>query len=395
MLASDAFLGAAGRRGLRFYTGVPCSYLKPFINSVIDDPSLRYVGAANEGDAVAIAAGAELAGERCVVMFQNSGLGNAVNPLSSLTHPFRIPMLLVPTLRAEPGGEPDEPQHELMGRITGSMLETLEIPWEAFPRDEAGVEAALDRATAFMEREGRPYALVMSKGTVEPRALASEPERRPPPARFADPDLPAPARSRRDMLVAIQASVDAHDVVVATTGYTGRELFALDDRHNQLYMVGSMGCASSLGLGLALAQPARRVVVIDGDGAALMRLGALATVGYERPRNLVHVLLDNRVHESTGGQATVSHSIDFCGVASACGYGRVARTVEPDGVEAFLGDARPGPAFVHVPIVPGTPSDLPRPNLRPEEVARRLRGHLAASSKGRGQEHPAHEEPTR
>ena len=163
---------------------------------------------------------------------------------------------------------------------------------------------------------------------------------------------------------------------MATTGYTGRELAACADRDNQFYMVGSMGCASSLGLGLALAQPGRRVLVLDGDGALLMRLGALATVGYERPDNLVHLVLDNECHESTGGQATVSHSVDFGAVAAACGYPSVARARTPEQVAGLLRRPQPGPGFIHVKTRPGAPADLPRPAVAPPEVARRLRAFL-------------------
>ena len=284
MLGSESFLGMARERGFRFYSGVPCSYLKPFINYVIDADELRYVGAANEGDAVAIAAGAELGGQRGVVMFQNSGLGNAVNPLTSLAHTARIPMLLIPTLRGEVGGAPDEPQHELMGSITTGMLELMEIPWEPFPEREVEIDGAISRAVAHMDAVGRPYALVMRKGTVEPRELRSKPEVRPRTESAPATPIPEPVATRREMLQAVIATLEESDVAVATTGYTGRELYALADRENHFYMVGSMGCALQPRAGLGPRPAAdRRVVVLDGDGAALMRLGAFATVGYERP----------------------------------------------------------------------------------------------------------------
>ena len=178
------------------------------------------------------------------------------------------------------------------------------------------------------------------------------------------------------MLCAVQSATGEKDVLVATTGYTGRQLYASGDRPNQLYMVGSMGCAVSIGLGLAIALPERRVIVLDGDGAALMRLGALATVGYERPGNLVHVLLDNGLHESTGGQSTVSRSIDFCGLASSCGYARVETVAQPAELTAALESTATGPTFLHAPIVPGVP-ELPRPSITPPEVAERLRAYLA------------------
>ncbi len=381
MIGAERFIDAARGLGFRLYAGVPCSYLKPFINYVIDAPSLRYLGAANEGDAVAIAAGAWLGGEPAVVMFQNSGLGNAVNVLTSLTHTFRIPVLLIPTLRGEPGGAPDEPQHELMGQITPAMLELMEIAWEYFPLDEEEIPAALERARVHMERERRPFALLMRKGSVASWELGSKPEPRPKPSGIGSAIPAEPQFSRGEMLRAVQAAVGPADILVATTGYTGRELYACEDRPGQLYMVGSMGCASSLGLGLAVAAPDRRIVVIDGDGAALMRLGALATLGYERPGNLLHIVLDNRAHESTGGQSTVSRAVDFAGIAAACGYPCTLRAASPDALGAAVRESSDELTFIHVPIRPGTPPDLPRPTIRPPEVALRLREFISGAGR--------------
>ena len=376
MIAADRFIRAAGERGFTFYTGVPCSYLTPFINYVLSSDELRYVGAANEGDAVAIAAGATLGGLRSVAMFQNSGLGNAVNPLTSLAFTFRIPLLLIPTLRGEPGGPPDEPQHELMGAITGRMLELMRIGWATFPREECEIEPALERACAHLDSERTPYALVMQKGAVGDWPLRGRPERRPT---FSAPTTAPPVRpvgTRREVLAAVQRAARPNDVLIATTGYTGRELYAVSDRPNQLYVVGSMGCASSVGLGLALAQAGRHVIVLDGDGALLMRLSALATIGYERPPNLSHLLLDNEAHESTGGQATVAHSIDFCAIAAACGYPHTARVAHLDELGEHLRDRTEGPSFLHVKIESGVTGPLPRPGLAPHEVAERFRAAL-------------------
>ena len=370
MIEASKFVEAAERKGFGLYSGVPCSYLKPFINYVIDSDQLRYVGAANEGDAVAIAAGAELAGTRAVAMFQNSGLGNAVNALTSLTYTFKLPILLIPTLRGEPGGAVDEPQHELMGAITTDMLDLMQVRWEYFPVEDAEVEPALERAVTYMDETQLPYALVMRKGSVAPATLKSQAKVQVP-GKFSGAVAVAEAQ-RCDVLYAIQAAVPEDAVIVATTGYTGRELYACSDRPNQIYMVGSMGCAISLGLGIALAQPERKVVVLDGDGAALMRLGAQSIVGYERPANLTHVLLDNAIHESTGGQATVARSVDFCAIAAASGYRSVVSVAEPQAIAAAVNELA-GPAFVHAPILTGVPEGLPRPTATPAEVAVRLR----------------------
>jgi phosphonopyruvate decarboxylase len=378
MIRAEAFVDALRDAGFRLFSGTPCSYLTPLINRVIDSAG-AYVGAANEGDAVAIAAGAELGGRPGVVLFQNSGLGNAVNPLTSLTYTFRIPVLVLVTWRAEPGGPADEPQHELMGRITPDLLRVMGIPFEVVPSAEADLGPLLARAAESMRSTRLPFALILRHGTVGPYALQT----RPAPGRpFRLTDLPAgdgPAEPLRadDVLAAIQAGVGPADAVLATTGYTGRALYGLADRPNQFYMVGSMGCASSLGLGLARARPDRRVVVIDGDGAVLMRMGALATVGHERPANLVHILLDNGVHDSTGAQATVSHAVDLAGVAAACGYPRVRRVAALDDLGAEL---RTGPrslTFLHVRTRPREDTRLPRPSVTPAAVATRFREWLA------------------
>lgn len=377
MIEAAQFIRAAGRHGFGLYTGVPCSYLTPFINFTIQSPGLRYVGAAQEGEAVAIAAGATLGGLPSIVMFQNSGLGNAVNPLTSLAHVFRIPVLVIVTWRGEPGGATDEPQHELMGGITPKLLELMEIPWAFFPAEEAAIEPVLDKAMVHLKTTQRPCALIMRKGSVAPVKLAGKPPEPSHRQEASVPRVPSAKMQRHRMLSAIQAAVAGKDIIVATTGFTGRELYALDDLPNQLYMVGSMGCAATLGLGLALAQPSRRVIVIDGDGAALMHLGGLATLGAERPRNLVHILLDNHQHESTGGQATVSAGVDFCAIAAGAGYPQVSVTADSAALGAMLADRTPGLRFIHVPTLPGVMPDLPRPAMPPAEVAARFRTWLA------------------
>ena len=165
MLEADNFLQTLSRKGFGFVSGVPCSLLTPLINTAIASPETDFVGAANEGEALAIAAGAELAGRPSVCFFQNSGLGNAINPLTSLTETFRIPVLLMPTWRGDPSGAQDEPQHGMMGRITPRLLELLEIGWRILPDDESELDEALEEAKAAMSSKGRPYALVVRKGT--------------------------------------------------------------------------------------------------------------------------------------------------------------------------------------------------------------------------------------
>jgi phosphonopyruvate decarboxylase len=393
MIEARHFVEAARERGFHWYAGVPCSFLTPFINYILQDPSLHYVSAANEGDAVALIAGIAIAGDadvphrRGITMMQNSGLGNAVSPLTSLTWTFRLPQLLIVTWRAQPGIA-DEPQHALMGPITPNLLETMQIPWELFPTETADIGPALDRATAHMDQTGRPYALVMQKGSVAANPLqhgvGAWNDRSGAPRAVIAPRRVAPdARpSRHDALRLVVAQTPiASTVVLASTGFCGRELYAIDDRANHLYMVGSMGCVLPLALGLALARPDLRVIALDGDGSALMRMGAIATAGAYGPSNLWHLLLDNGVHDSTGGQATVSPHVAFADVAAACGYAASLETDALAQISVWL-DERPigGARFARLLIRAGTPSDLPRPSVTPVEVKTRLMQHIGAQA---------------
>jgi phosphonopyruvate decarboxylase len=164
-------------------------------------------------------------------------------------------------------------------------------------------------------------------------------------------------------------------VLLASTGFCGRELYAIDDRATHLYMVGSMGCVTPLALGLALARPDLKVISLDGDGAALMRLGALATVGAMAPRNLWHLLLDNSAHESTGGQATVSATVAFADVAAACGYRSCLDTDSAAQLPDWL-QRSDGPHFARLLTRTGTPQDLPRPKVSPAQVRARFMQHI-------------------
>ncbi|HEX6143392.1 MAG TPA: phosphonopyruvate decarboxylase [Geminicoccaceae bacterium] len=376
MISAREVLGAAEERGFDFFTGVPCSFLTPLINAVIGSGSTDYVGAVNEGDAVAIAAGAWLGGRETVVMCQNSGLGNAINPLTSLNWPFRIPTLLIVTWRGQPGLG-DEPQHALMGAVLKDLLRDCELEQDDFPTDPRALAGALDRARDSMAARSLPYAFVLQKGTIGSEALnetALEPR---PRGRHVDLCRGSDRPTRFAALERFLAAAPETAAVIATTGECGRELFTLADRPQHLYQVGSMGCASAMGLGVALTT-GRQVAVLDGDGAALMRLGNLATVGAHAPAGMVHVILDNGVHDSTGGQATVSPVVDFARVALACGYATGTVCDHLAGFEQALGAAfaTPGPHLVHLRIRPGSISNLGRPTVKPPEVARRFRAFL-------------------
>jgi phosphonopyruvate decarboxylase len=375
----ERFVSTLLESGRRTFFGVPCSFLRPLIDHVAARRELSYFGATNEGEALALAAGAFLAGGRPVVMLQNSGLGNLVNPLASLTYTFRIPVLLMVTLRGEPGLG-DEPQHELMGRTTAELLRVLEVRTERFPECDDDVSAAIARAEAHMAESGLPFAFLVGKGGVR-GADAAPPLDAPvrPSGRLLPDAGSGPLPTRREAIAAVADTVDPRTLLVATTGKTGRELFEHRDRDGNLYVVGSMGLASSIALGVALHDNSGAVVVLDGDGAALMRMEAFASIGHARPPAFVHVLLDNRAHDSTGGQPTLSGSVDFPALAIACGY---ASAVSVTGAAALAREVarasrERGPHLLHAPIALGSRPDLGRPGLAPPDVAHRLQAWLA------------------
>ena len=376
MLDAGSFLQAAGRFGFSFYTGVPCSFLTPLINRVASDRGLNYVGATSEGEAVAIAAGAWLAGSGTVVMCQNSGLGNAVNPLTSLNTPFRIPTLLIVTWRGQPGLA-DEPQHALMGQITQPLLSLMQVGHARFPQDLAALDAAFDLARAEMQASSLPFAFIMSKGDLADEDLDEPPRAAPAAGVHTELRTHGARPARIEILEHVLAHAPEDAPIIATTGKTGRELFTLQDRAQHLYQVGSMGCAAPMALGVALTTGAR-TLVLDGDGAALMKLGSMATIGAYQPPWLLHILLDNGVHDSTGGQATVSATVDFAGVALACGYAHVFSCDSLAGfADAFAQALRQaGPVLLHVRIRSGSLQKLGRPTIAPHEVAQRFRRFL-------------------
>jgi len=347
------------------------------INRVIGRDDLRYIPAASEGEATAIAAGAWLAGRKTVLICQNSGFGNAINPLTSLNRPFRIPTMMIVTWRGQPGLK-DEPQHVLMGQITGALLDDIEVPHAPFPSDPPDVGPALDAAYAAMDETDLPYAFIMAKGSVAPVGLTETPLAATPGEALSDLTAGGARPTRYAALERLLEIAPDEAAVVATTGKTGRELFTLADREQHLYQVGSMGGASAMGLGVAL-NVSRPVIVLDGDGAALMKMGNLATIGAQGPKNLLHIVLDNGVHDSTGGQATVSAGVDFARIALACGYTGAYSADDLPGFAKALDAAfgSDGPNLIHLRIQPGSLEVLGRPTVSPEAVARRFKAFLA------------------
>ena len=364
MLDTIVFGAALKQAGYDFYSGVPCSFLKDLINYAINE--CEFVMAANEGDAVAVCAGAQVAGRKTVVLMQNSGLGNAVSPLTSLNAIFRLPVLGFVSQRGELGLG-DEPQHELMGVITGDLLDAMKVDWEYLSADQAEAGMQLSRADEIMG-QGKAFFLIVKKGTFSKVSLTDG-------KKLAEP---AGLPDRNSILSAVRDAASGRTVLAATTGFTGRELYELGDDECNFYMVGSLGCLSSFCLGLSLAQPDRPVIALDGDGSLLMRTGALPTVAAYKPVRFMHILLDNNAHESTGGQSTISGGIDWVGLARAAGYPKAIEVGDAVGLAAAVKEweAYGGLVFVRVRIRQGAPEKLGRPNTGPVEVVQRLAGFL-------------------
>jgi phosphonopyruvate decarboxylase len=377
VIEAAAVVGALTEHGVSLVSGVPCSYLTPVLNQALNDPAVRYLTATQEGEAAAIAAGAWLGGGLGCAFSQNSGLGNMVNPLTSLLHPASIPALLLVTWRGEPGRK-DEPQHELMGRITTQLLDLMQIPWDLMPSDPALVPHVMKSAFRRMTGERRPCAIVLKRDTVAPAPL-DDLLLPPTTATVVRSSRPPQYPTRAAVLARLLAAVPDAAAVVSTTGFTSRELYTIGDRPGNFYLVGAMGSAASVALGVATQTP-RPVVVVDGDGAVLMRLGSLATIGAYGRAGLVHVVLDNGQHESTGGQLTVSPRTDLVAAAAACGYRHAYACSTMDELIAALNEALDGagPALVHLPIRPGALSGLGRPAITPAEVALRFRSFARA-----------------
>jgi len=363
--------------GFSFYSGVPCSFLKNLINYAIND--CEYVMAANEGDAVAISSGAHLAGRKSVVMMQNSGLTNAVSPLTSLNYTFQIPVLGFVSLRGE-DGIGDEPQHDLMGPITTKMLELMEVEWEFLSNDNDEAEKQIERANKIIE-QNKTFFFVVKKGTLDDVKLNEI-----TPVEISNDKKAVKEKSdemptRLAALTAISELKDESMVCLAPTGKSGRELYEIEDSPSNLYMVGSMGAVSSIGLGISLAQDKKSVVAIDGDGALLMRMGSLATNAYYTRSNMIHILLDNNTHDSTGGQFTLSGNIDFVNIAASTGYKNAVYAHSIEELKKYFENWKRNKelTFIHLKVSKGSKKNLGRPTIKPYQVKERLMSFISGT----------------
>ncbi|MCM1491045.1 MAG: phosphonopyruvate decarboxylase [Muribaculum sp.] len=364
MVTPELFIKCLGQKGVTFFAGVPDSLLKNVCAYITDHfPREKHIITANEGAAVAVATGHFLAsGEIPLVYMQNSGLGNAVNPLLSLADEkvYSIPLLLMIGWRGEPGVH-DEPQHLKQGEVTLELLKTMGIPYTVLPQDEDNAFSAIDLIVNDCRKTSRPYAIVIRKGTFSEYNLLNK----------ASNSYPL-CREEAMRIVAGLLPKDA--IIVSTTGKLSRELYEYRDdndlpHESDFLTVGSMGHSSSIALGISLAKPERKVFCFDGDGAFIMHLGALTNIGDLAPANYIHVLFNNGAHESVGGQPTLGFGIDIEAIAKACGYSHAISVDTKEEIENAIAKAmtHKDPSLIEIKVGINSRSNLGRPKTSPIE----------------------------
>ncbi|HIS94633.1 MAG TPA: phosphonopyruvate decarboxylase [Candidatus Ventricola gallistercoris] len=361
--------------GSEFYAGVPDSQLKSLCNALMHRYGIdvhHHVIAANEGNATALAAGYHLAtGKVPVVYMQNSGIGNIVNPVASLLNDqvYAIPCIFVVGWRGEPGVH-DEPQHIFQGQVTVKLLEDMGISTFILSKDteEKELAAQLEAWKTLLD-EGKNVAIVVRKG-----ALTYDGK-----VEYSNGNA-----MMREEIIRCITDVSGEDVIVSTTGKASRELFEIREANGQSHRldfltVGSMGHSSSIALVIAAQKPGTRVWCIDGDGAALMHMGAMAVIGANKPKNFIHVVINNAAHETVGGMPTVMGQIDLAGVAKACGYEKVYSVAEREALVKALEQARSEEklAMIEVKAKIGSRADLGRPTTTPQENREAFMAYLA------------------
>ena len=367
MISPKFFYDTLANCGIDFYAGVPDSLLKNLCAYITDHADADHnIIAANEGGAMGLAAGHYLAiGHIPVVYMQNSGEGNIINPLASLTDPdvYNIPVLLVIGWRGKPGVH-DEPQHVKQGKVTTGLLNVMGIDYTVLSKEEDKAEAQIRKAVAHMQATRQCYALVIEKDTFENYQLNSQ-------SSIFNLQL-----SREEAIQTVAAALGEKDCIVSTTGMISRELFeyrtAKNEGHERDFLtVGSMGHASQIALGIALAKPDRRVWCFDGDGATIMHMGSMAIVASKNVPNYVHVVFNNGAHDSVGGQPTVGLKIDLPAVAKAVGYKTVYSVDNKEKLEEILSifnsqfSIFDAPVFLEVKVKKGNRKDLGRPTTTP------------------------------
>ena len=365
MIRPEFFIEKLRENGIDCFAGVPDSLLKNICAYITDHFDAEHnIIAANEGAAVGLAAGHYLAtGQPACVYMQNSGEGNIINPLASLTDPevYNIPVLLLIGWRGRPGVH-DEPQHVKQGKVTTGLLNTMGINFDVLSKEEDKAEKQIAKAIDALKKKD-VYALVIEKDTFEDYKLQNVEKN----------DL---TMSREEAIQTVAAALDEKDCIVSTTGMISRELFeyraAMNQGHERDFLtVGSMGHASQIALGIAMAKPDRKVWCFDGDGAAIMHMGSMAIVASKAPKNYVHVVFNNGAHDSVGGQPTVGLKIDLPAVAKAVGYSKTYSVSTKDELEKLLTSSFlhqtsfDGPVLIEVRVKKGNRKDLGRPTTTP------------------------------
>ena len=361
MITPQFFIEKLQREGIEFYAGVPDSLLKNVCAYITDHfDSKHNIIAANEGGAVALAAGYHLAtGNVGCVYMQNSGEGNAVNPLASLTdrEVYHIPLLLLIGWRGRPGVH-DEPQHVKQGKVTTGLLNVMGINYEVLSKEEDKVSVQIEKAMRSIRETGDAYALVVEKDTFDNYSLQNVVKNEY-------------EMSREEAIQTVAASIPNNAVIVSTTGMISREIFeyrtAMGQGHERDFLtVGSMGHASQIALGIALQHPERKVYCFDGDGASIMHMGNMAIVGSKHPNNYVHVIFNNGAHDSVGGQPTVGHEIDLVEIAHAMHYDDAVCVWTPEQLKQALDNVLiEGLQLIEVRVKKGNRKDLGRPTTTP------------------------------
>ena len=347
--------------GIHFGSGVPCSYFGNFFESVHNDKEFSYVAAANEGSAIAMASGHMLSGKKACVLMQNSGLGNAVNPLTSLCEPYKIAPLLFVSGRAFDGLK-DEGQHRVMGTHLQDWLKLCQADIHLCPGNSEELDKLIAKALDASQKNNSLQAIIVQKGQFE-----------------SFQSSPAEKNQLSRKLVVEKLSKQLTDqVVISTTGFLSRELFLLNDREKNFYMQGSMGHACAMGLGLALS--GTPTIVLDGDGAALMHLGSLVNVGHAQPDRFLHIVVDNNSYESTGSQPTISSHIDFKEIAKSSGYKHIFEITTEDEFDTVLKKSllSKESTFLLIRTNSSSGKDLPRISSKHshEEITRRVQSAL-------------------
>lgn len=366
MISPQFFYDTLASYGINFYAGVPDSLLKNLCAYITDHADAAHnIIAANEGGAMGLAAGHYLAtGQIPVVYMQNSGEGNIINPLASLTDKdvYNIPVLLVIGWRGKPGVH-DEPQHVKQGKVTTGLLNVMGIDYTVLSKEEEKAAVQIEKAVAYMQATKQCYALVIEKDTFDAYTLQNVEKN----------DL---FMSREEAIQTVAASLGAKDVVVSTTGMISRELFeyrtAMNQSHERDFLtVGSMGHASQIALGIALEKQDRKVWCFDGDGAVIMHMGSMTIVANKAPKNYIHVVFNNGAHDSVGGQPTVGLKIDLPAVAQAVGYKTVISVRSKEELEKVISNLNyqlstvGGPILLEVRVKKGNRKDLGRPTTTP------------------------------